>query len=225
MAETLKFWKKLSLVFVAVIFLLIISIALLLFSKNPKFSKSNLQTRDSIIGMKYVWQVIGETQKAETAVALSSVQIKANEVMGLVRLLENGGDFLRLAGVQTIKIDPKVFERYNLDYVGNRFKLKACTYEPVCGLTVLADVALKLEYENDNLMLEIDQVKLGRISLPATTVSKLENKLTNKIENHPQYKLFQKVINKISVDQAGNITVWYYPYELKRMVKGSGFAF
>jgi hypothetical protein len=225
MAEVLKFWKKLSLVFVAILFLLMVVISLLIFSKNPHFSKSGLQTLDSIVGMRYVWQVVGEIQKTESSTTLSAVQIKSNEVMRLVRLLENGGDFLRLVGIQAIEIDPKVFERYRLDYVGDCFKLKVCAYDPICNLTILADVEVKLEYENDQLMLDIKQLKLGRISLPAAVVDKLEDNLRNKIENHHYYQLFQKIISKISVDQAGNITIWYSPYELKCIIKSSGLAF
>ena len=184
MAESLKLWKKLLLVVGAIIFLLIISISLLLFSRNPNFSKSELQAVDSIIGMRYVWQVIGAAQKAESPETLASVVIKSNDVMSLVRLLENGGDFLRIIGINSIKIDEKTFEMYNLNYLSDHFNLKVRLYEPVCGLTILAHTDIKLEYNEGKLIIDLDNVKIGRINLPASAVNTLEQSISYNIKNN-----------------------------------------
>ena len=110
MAKKLKLWQTIFLILVLVIFSLFFSLAFLLFSKSPDFTKPQLQMADNLVGMRYVWQIVGSAQKAENSDQWVSLQIAQTDVMKLVRLGANGADFLAIAGIKIKNFDSKYFE-------------------------------------------------------------------------------------------------------------------
>lgn len=219
MAKKLKLWQTISLILVLVIFSLFFSLAFLLFSKSPDFTKPQLQMADNLVGMRYVWQIVGSAQKAENSAQWVSLQIAQTDVMKLVRLGANGADFLAIAGIKIKNFDSKIFEKGEIDYIGRDFKIKFKLYEGIFNQAILAEVYANLQYFNDELFVEVKNAKVGKFSLSENICKKFADRIKAEIIQNKNYSLFQSVVNEIKVDQAGNIVILYNPYKLNRLIK------
>lgn len=219
MAKKMKTITKVILIVIVAILLFICSIAAMIFSRDPDFRKAELRQADTLTGMRYVWQVVGTAQRAENPEDTMRLVIASRDVPSLIRLAENGSDFLRIIGVNVLSINEKTFEEYSLNYTADNFEIQWRTYELICNLTVVVKAVGNIRYDGTCIDADLKKVQVGKINLSQNLVKKIERKIEQELMSRPEYRIFQEFIKSITVDASGNITIVYKPYKLNRVIK------
>lgn len=187
-------------------------------SFDPNFQLPTLQAKDSFVASKYVWNVVAAANKSKSPQELKTIKIAQDDLASLIRFAENGGSFLEIIGVKT-PLPKSDFYRYRFGYNGSKINFIYQLTKPVIGICFLASGKISAEFDNNELSVNLSELKIGRVELPSAVRQKVVALALDEVKKQRDYATFCKIVEKININDTGDIVIVYHPYELKQLMR------
>ncbi len=192
--------------------------AYLLLSKSPNFSMPKANMIEQFASMKYLQSIFRNIQKTQSPDEIVSITIPENDVNNLIKTLGSYSLLAQSTGKAPQDLN-NFFQRGSVTYKDGKFNILAQTYKPIWGLTILLNTNIIVEFDNDELDLEITDMYFGKIAVPESICKEITENLETESENNPKFQIFKTVIKKIDVADDGSLVISYSPYAAKQQLQ------
>ncbi len=79
------------------------------------------------------------------------------------------------------------------------------------GGWIIGRFELKLHKESEKLSVQVLSAEAGKFKIANETAQKMLDEQLDKLRRHPNYEKFDKIVESISIDSNGNMTIRYRP--------------
>ncbi len=216
------FGKRAAIIFAISVSLLIGALLLsLLFSKNVRYPVPLLTPKDwkfqTDLAMRELPRLL-RNERGERAVVL----LTPDQVNTVLRFVANGGSMMAMMRPNGAVVwhDAFLTRPFQASYDRGEFDV-VYTYDTGMPLLFGGGVTVRLrvrpELENGMVRLITSTLQIGSIPLGGSVADCILGVALKRLRRHKEMQKFLTVVERIKIDEHGNLELVYRPYELNRM--------
>lgn len=206
-----------------ILILLVVLPLWLFFSGRPDYAVPPLQPLDWSLQARVLMREMPRMMKSKPGERLV-LKLTPEEVNSLLRFVANQGNLTALFDPRSSGAKGGDVLEYQAVYrKDGNFEVRYA-YDtglwPLFGGYLILDVNAQPGLADGKINLEVDRAAVGGVTLPKSLADKLGRRIIDELRDRREVRDFLAVVERIEIDEAGNVSITYVPYALAERLFG-----
>ncbi|MCF6175784.1 MAG: hypothetical protein L3J71_08460 [Victivallaceae bacterium] len=204
-------------IFIAGLMLFSLIILSMIFSHKPNFQMTPISGDDMSTGTQIVNKIFSQVLIKRKKHEIDTITLTEKEVNAIIQLVANSKNIADIY----LGRPPDIIKRpWQATYRNGQVDISFCAtikqWTPFGSKINIKATAIPT-ITAETVSVEVLSAAAGSFSIPNDRVEQLATKEIEKQRNKKWYKSIRKIIVKITINDDGTLTIYYRPYQLRKL--------